>query len=211
MDLGQKIQSLRRNKNMTQADLADALFVSRQSVQKWECSLTSPDISKLPDLAKLFNVSIETLLDPKVEEDALIKEAMTDKTVVIHESEQEPAQQVNYIQRRSILDYILLPILAILTFVWVFILIVGGGLLVLSLYTASVSSFAFFIWSIYEITINATQGTGAVLLSIGGIFLGAGAIFPFYRLASLLLPRYWNFTKHLIYQIKTFDYEGFIK
>ena len=51
MLLGDKIRSLRKNKQITQAQLAEALFVSSQSVSKWENNLSVPDISVLPVIA----------------------------------------------------------------------------------------------------------------------------------------------------------------
>lgn len=63
MDLGKQIHTFRTQKNMSQGDLADALNVSRQSVSKWETNATVPALDKLLDMAKLFEVSLDTLVD----------------------------------------------------------------------------------------------------------------------------------------------------
>jgi len=52
----------RKRRNMTQLELADQLGVSFQAVSNWERGLAMPDISKLPELAALFGISIDTLL-----------------------------------------------------------------------------------------------------------------------------------------------------
>jgi len=63
MTVGEKIIRLRKNQKMTQQDLADKLFVSRQSVQKWESDISLPESSKLSDLSKILGITIDQLLD----------------------------------------------------------------------------------------------------------------------------------------------------
>ena len=61
MTLGERIQALRRDRGMSQEDLAEALGVSRQAVSKWEKSLSYPDTGNLLSLAELFGVSADEL------------------------------------------------------------------------------------------------------------------------------------------------------
>ena len=60
--LGKRIGMLRREKGLKQDELAEALGVSPQAVSKWENDQTCPDISLLPQLAKLLGVSVDGLL-----------------------------------------------------------------------------------------------------------------------------------------------------
>ncbi len=60
--LGQKIAQLRKEKNMTQLELAQKLNITDKAVSKWERDLSCPDINTFPKLAKIFEVSIEELL-----------------------------------------------------------------------------------------------------------------------------------------------------
>ena len=60
--VGVAIASLRREADMTQMELADRLGISYQAVSSWERGNTMPDISKLPELAEIFGVSINRLL-----------------------------------------------------------------------------------------------------------------------------------------------------
>ena len=62
MKLGQTITALRKQKNMTQAEVADALHISYQAVSKWERDESLPDITLLPSIAELFQISIDKLL-----------------------------------------------------------------------------------------------------------------------------------------------------
>jgi len=65
--LGSKIQTLRKNKNMTQAQLAEVLSVSSQSVSKWENNTTLPDISLLPVIARFFGVTMDELFSYRLD------------------------------------------------------------------------------------------------------------------------------------------------
>ena len=72
MTIGNKIRSLRTNKGITQEQLAEILHVSGQAVSKWENETSNPDITMLPVLADLFGITIDELLDYKLN-------ALTDK------------------------------------------------------------------------------------------------------------------------------------
>ena len=62
MRINEQIAFLRKEKGITQETLANALGVSNQAVSKWEASICCPDIVLLPDIAKYFGVSVDTLL-----------------------------------------------------------------------------------------------------------------------------------------------------
>ena len=60
--LGENIKRLRRDRQLTQEQLAEALEVSFQAVSKWETGTSYPDIQLLPVMADFFDVSVDTLL-----------------------------------------------------------------------------------------------------------------------------------------------------
>ena len=60
--INEQIAFLRKQKGLTQEELANALGVTNQAVSKWESAQCCPDIQLLPDLAKLFDVSVDELL-----------------------------------------------------------------------------------------------------------------------------------------------------
>ncbi|MBE6773765.1 MAG: helix-turn-helix transcriptional regulator [Ruminococcaceae bacterium] len=60
--LGNFIALLRKEKNLTQKQLAELLNVSDKTISHWECDETSPDILILPELAELLGVSVDELL-----------------------------------------------------------------------------------------------------------------------------------------------------
>lgn len=59
--VGEKIAQLRKERKMTQEELANLIGVSSQSVSKWENNVTAPDIMLLPILAGIFEVTIDAL------------------------------------------------------------------------------------------------------------------------------------------------------
>ena len=71
MTIGKRIALLRKEKGMTQEDLANAMGVSPQAVSKWENDQTCPDISALPKLSKLLGVTVDELLEGKAETPAV--------------------------------------------------------------------------------------------------------------------------------------------
>lgn len=64
MDLmiGERIKKYRKDQEMTQDALAQALGVSPQSVSKWECGDGYPDITLLPTIANFFEVTVDELI-----------------------------------------------------------------------------------------------------------------------------------------------------
>jgi transcriptional regulator with XRE-family HTH domain len=62
MELNEKLQELRKQKGLTQEELAQALYVSRTAISKWESGRGYPNIDSLKAIAKFFCVSIDDLL-----------------------------------------------------------------------------------------------------------------------------------------------------
>jgi len=82
MELNAKIQALRKQKGLTQEELAQALYVSRTAVSKWESGRGYPGLESLRALAKFFGVTIDELLSGDelltvAEEDARRREERT--------------------------------------------------------------------------------------------------------------------------------------
>ena len=67
--LGEMISSLRKEKNMTQNDLAEKMNVTDKAVSKWERNLSCPDVNSIPKLAEILGVSVEELLNAQTKQD----------------------------------------------------------------------------------------------------------------------------------------------
>lgn len=54
MEFGEKLQGLRKSKNLTQEELAEALYVSRTAISKWESGRGYPNIDSLKEISNFF-------------------------------------------------------------------------------------------------------------------------------------------------------------
>ena len=61
--MGETISTIRKEKGMTQKDLAEQLGVTDKAVSKWERDVACPDISTIPKLAAVLGISVEELLN----------------------------------------------------------------------------------------------------------------------------------------------------
>ncbi|MDD2955323.1 MAG: helix-turn-helix transcriptional regulator [Oscillospiraceae bacterium] len=62
MEFHEKLQELRKQKNLTQEQLAERLYVSRTAVSKWESGRGYPSIDSLKEISKFFSISLDRLL-----------------------------------------------------------------------------------------------------------------------------------------------------
>jgi len=62
MTIGENIRRLRRERDITQEELAERLCITAKAVSQWENSRTSPDISQIPALCSIFNVTSDELI-----------------------------------------------------------------------------------------------------------------------------------------------------
>lgn len=62
MEFCEKLQELRKSRSLTQEELAEALYVSRTAVSKWESGRGNPSIDSLRELSKYFSVTLDELL-----------------------------------------------------------------------------------------------------------------------------------------------------
>ncbi|MGN0711487.1 MAG: helix-turn-helix domain-containing protein [Anaerovoracaceae bacterium] len=79
MEFNEKLQELRKKKELTQEELAEALYVSRTAVSKWESGRGYPSIDSLKSISKFFDISLDELLSGNeiltiAEEDNKMKE-----------------------------------------------------------------------------------------------------------------------------------------
>ena len=62
MEFNEKLQELRKSRSLTQEELAEALFVSRTAISKWESGRGYPSLDSLKEISKFFSVSIDDLI-----------------------------------------------------------------------------------------------------------------------------------------------------
>lgn len=79
MEIGNKILELRKKNNLSQEELAEKVGVARQTISKWELGETAPDIKQAKQLASIFNVSVDELVDANSESIIMKKVSNTEK------------------------------------------------------------------------------------------------------------------------------------
>ena len=68
MELGKKIKYYRNEKSLTQDNLAERIFVSRQTISNWENDKSYPDINSIILLSEVLEVSVDNLIKGDVEQ-----------------------------------------------------------------------------------------------------------------------------------------------
>ena len=110
MSIGERIIELRKERNLSQAQLADTLNISRQAVSKWENDLASPDTLKLIQLADVLNTEVEYLATgrkPVYEETPIVLNMVKKVDKVVEKVVEKPVVKriVRIKYRRKPLEY----------------------------------------------------------------------------------------------------------
>ena len=200
MEFNEKLQELRKNKGLTQEDLAEALFVSRTAISKWESGRGYPSIDSLKEIAKYFSVTIDELLSSNevlniAEEDNKQKEKhfrslvfdLLDISVLMFfflpffgQKENGIVQEVSLLSLNGIAPYLKIAYYAIV------ISIVVYGIL-----TLAFQNFQKAFWVNNRDKISLILNTVAVLLFIISSQVYAGAfLFIFLAIKALMLIKW---------------------
>lgn len=101
MNLGENIRNLRKEKNLSQEQLAQMLNVSRQAISKWESNKAYPDIDNLILLKNIFNVSLDDLVEGgnviKIKESIYDSNSSIENNMIYDEDEEEDEAGENFI------------------------------------------------------------------------------------------------------------------
>lgn len=113
-DFGKFIAKKRKEKNMTQKDIAENLYISVQAVSKWERGQSLPDISLLMPLAKILDVNLVNLLEAREDEeekDPIETENLLEKILLINEEKSMDMGKTKL--KRSIFLLVIFSLLAL--------------------------------------------------------------------------------------------------
>ena len=133
MDLGKKIIEMRKNKNLSQEQLAEILNVSRQTISNWENGRFYPDIDALVKISKCFNISLDDLL-------------ASDSKILNHLKVSTDIVRSN----KNILYAILLNIFLIILFVITGILLEESIAIIIIIFTISIISLSYLFYQIIK-------------------------------------------------------------
>lgn len=85
MDFNNRLYQLRKQKGLSQEELANRLNVSRQTVSKWEVGDSTPDMEKLVAISDLFDVSLDKLVMGKEDEPQIPTTTKSELVTVLNE------------------------------------------------------------------------------------------------------------------------------
>ena len=166
MEFNEKLQALRKQKGLTQEELADALYVSRTAVSKWESGRGYPSIDTLKDISVFFNITIDELLSG-------------DELLNIAENDNKQKQN-----RFRDVVFGLLDVSAVLFFFVPFFAERGEAIKSVNLLSLSVSPY---LKTAYFVLIIAVILLGVLTLIYGGAFAKYKNIFSIILTSILLL------------------------
>lgn len=94
MNIGNKIRELRKQRGITQEQLAESIGISFQAVSKWENNIALPDITLVPVLASYFGVSMDELFDFNLKEIEQAVRIITEKAYQYRESNPAESRRI---------------------------------------------------------------------------------------------------------------------
>lgn len=80
--IGKKISTLRKERNLSQQELAEKLNVSNKTISKWECGRGTPDIESLNKLSKIFNITLDEFINSDNKTEIEIEENNSEKIAI---------------------------------------------------------------------------------------------------------------------------------
>ena len=118
MELNDKLYNLRKKNGYTQAELAEKLGVSRQSVSNWELGAIQPSTFRLKKISELYSVPLEVLIDDTVSVQPHLESTEDRKTESISSSEEnnQKNRQIKKIVVATVLGLILIFTVVIATY-----------------------------------------------------------------------------------------------
>lgn len=106
--IGKYIAYKRKQKGMTQQELANILMITNKAISKWETGTGIPDVSILKDLANALDVTVDELLDGRDNEEHIIKEEKTYQMFHVNKSLYKQYINDSYYQRRILLMIVMI-------------------------------------------------------------------------------------------------------
>lgn len=131
MRFADKLVELRKNKGISQEELADKLDVTRQSISKWESGQSIPDISRILQLSELFDVSVDYLLKDEIELDNVSQQSNKEDNDIIKVGKEEADKYIEHSKYLSKI-YSIATVLCILSPMLLMIFVANPGLRVFS-------------------------------------------------------------------------------
>ncbi len=204
MELYNKLRVLRKLKGLTQQNISEQFYISRQAVQKWESGESSPDITKLPELAELFGITVDDLLNPKLNEQLLLKKALSMTEMDLDTN----PNFMGIVRKASTIDWIIFSTILFGTAIVVILLhLLGISVATLSI-LSSLTLAGIGVYSLVNTTIEIQQGIPTFFFNVGIGVVGIILSYLSYKFFVWFISTYIKFVKNATLRFR--DY-GVIK
>ncbi len=202
MNIYKKLKLMRKINGYTQQEIADKLLISRQAVQKWECGETTPDISRLKEISIIFNLSLDDLLDPHIDDIMLRNKVINGDNNLCYNSHNKLVSLINQPTR---IDYVVVAIVTFSTSLFLVLLHLLGIIFVILTIVFAVSSLSLWIYFLLNNYYNISNGIPSTLINIGTSMFSFSLSIYIYHYFLVMLNTYIHMIMILTNRIKDYN------
>ena len=166
-DIGKFIQEIRKEKGLTQKELAELIGVSDKTISKWENGNSSPDTSMLMSLSEALEVTVNELLSAEriAPENYSMK---AEETIMTLMKENEAGK------RTHLISQIIGVLLIVLAFILIFVVSAGTG--AITFFLDSASFIFLLIISVGVVLVSGVRGRNSVLMLLSKTVIPIGLV-----------------------------------
>jgi|LGOV01.1.fsa_nt_gb transcriptional regulator with XRE-family HTH domain len=201
MELHEKLKLLRTLHGLTQQNVAEKFYISRQAVQKWECGETAPDISKLYDLSTTYKISVDDLLNPELDKKHINKLYLNPG----YDFQQEELSILTVLKNPSRIDYLIIAIIVVSS---VFIIVLLHLLGLIFAIVNLISIIALLTSSVYftiNFFFNLQNGIPTLFMILGCVLISFSSSYMIYLFFKWLLEIYTSLAKTIFARFKEYN------
>ena len=179
MNLSDNLKRIRKENNLSQEQFADKLSVSRQSVSKWESGIAYPEMDKVLQICKMFNLNIDELLNQDLKQVEENKQSKSNINKFVEDFLDYITKTINLFSSMKLKDKIKCIIEQAILILIVFIVLLILGVIVKNIVSSLIS---FLPDSIYYVVYNILINGLYLLLSL---ILGVSIILYVFKVRYL--------------------------
>ncbi len=201
MELYDKLKLLRTLHGLTQQNVAEKFYISRQAVQKWECGETTPDISKLYDLSTTYKLSVDDLLNPNLDEKYIKKLYLNPN----YDFQHEELSILTILKNPSRIDYLIIAIIVVSSVFIITLLHLVGLLFVIVNILSTVILFISSVYFTINFFFNLHNGISTLSMIFGFALISFSSSYMFYLFFKWLLEIYTNLVRNIYARFKEYN------
>ncbi len=201
MELHEKLKLLRTLHGLTQQNVAEKFYISRQAVQKWESGETFPDISKLYDLSTTYKLSVDDLLNPNLNENHIKKLYINPS----YDYKQEELSILTILKNPSKTDHLIIMIVVTSSVIIIGLLHLLGLIFAITNIISILALLSSSVYFIIDIFFNLHNGVPTLLMIVGFALISFSSSYMIYFFFKWLIEIYTNLVKSIFVRFKEYN------